>query len=98
MKPRRPSLEKLLAAAARATPPDLDPPTAALEANVLRAWREGAATEADNEVPFALFRRATFTALGVCAGCAAWALLAANPAAATPADLAAYAFNLPWTP
>jgi hypothetical protein len=96
-------LEKLFEAASRVAPPPVGEPSAASEAVVLRAWRQRATARDEGADSFALFRHATFTALGVCAGCAVWSLLAAAPApaAASPvglAGLAGYALNLSWTP
>ncbi len=102
MNQTRQQLEKLLGAASRAAPLPAGEPSAALEAAVLRAWRQRDTAADEGADIFVLFRRATVTALGVCAGCAVWSVLAASSAAvANPvglAGLAGYALNLPWTP
>jgi hypothetical protein len=98
----RQRLEKLLGLAGRAPSAPPEPPSAALEAAVLRAWRRRDEPGADAEATLAVFRRATFAAVAVCAACAVWATLpAAAPADAgpeLPAGLVAYALNFPLPP
>lgn len=105
MSPSRQRLEKLLGLAGRAPDVPPAPPSAALEAAVLRAWRRRDDPAADAEATLALFRRATLAAVAVCAACALWAL-PADPSSVPPPDLgpelpaglAAYALNFPLPP
>jgi hypothetical protein len=105
MRPSPQRLERLLGLAGRAPDQPPGPPSAALEAAVLRAWRRRDDSGADAEATLAVFRRATLAALAVCAACALWALPAdpsspstADAAPELPAGLAAYALNFPLPP
>jgi hypothetical protein len=101
MSPRRKRLGDILGLAARAPDARPEPPSAALEAAVLRAWRRRDEAGADAEATLALLRRAVLAALGVCAACALWALPGDPPADSAPelpAGLAAYALNFPLPP
>ncbi len=86
MKPFDPTLQRLLDAAARATPEPAGAPPLGLETRVLAQWR-AAEPEDESTSLFVLCRRAMLGAGLVLALCAAWSL--AWPGASPPGDEAA---------
>jgi hypothetical protein len=86
MKPNEQKLQRLLNAAAKATPEGVVAPPLGLETRVLAEWREGG-VEDDFASLFAFFRHALVGASLVLALSAAWSL--SRPAASVPGDEAA---------